>query len=73
MAAAISSAFLMAPAIPSEAGVNTSSAPSAINSFLRSILKLSGSVIISLYPKAAAAKAKPTPVFPLVGSMITEF
>ncbi|MNF10402.1 hypothetical protein D3C80_2113280 [compost metagenome] len=63
----------MAPAIPSDAGVNTNSAPKAINSFLRSILKLSGNVMINLYPKAAAANASPTPVFPLVGSMITEF
>ena len=66
-----SSAFLMAPFMPSAPGVRTSSAPRAFSRFLRSTLMVSGMVKINLYPRDAATKARPTPVFPLVGSIMS--
>ncbi len=61
----------MAPAIPSDPGVKTSSAPNICKRFLRSTLMVSGMVKISRYPLAAATKARAIPVFPDVGSMRT--
>ena len=40
--------------------------------FLRSMLMVSGMVRMILYPLAAAMDARPIPVFPDVGSMMTE-
>src|SRR3990172_6878533 len=51
------SAFSTAPAIPSFAGVKTSSAPKSSRSFLLSMLIDSGIVSMSLYPFAAQMKA----------------
>ena len=65
-------ALLMAPFIPSLPGVNTSSTPRALSKFTLSILMVSGIVNINLYPFAAAIKERAIPVFPLVGSIITE-
>jgi len=64
------SALAMAPFMPSAPGVNTRWAPSAFNRLRRSILIVSGIVRTNLYPLAAETKASPTPVFPLVGSMM---
>ncbi|MBT9162661.1 MAG: hypothetical protein DDT27_01220 [Dehalococcoidia bacterium] len=69
--AANSSAFLIAPFIPSAPGVSTSSAPKADKSCLRSRDMVSGMVRISRYPRAAQTKARAMPVLPLVGSTIT--
>ncbi|SUQ48816.1 hypothetical protein CNEONATC25_02719 [Clostridium neonatale] len=66
-----SSAFFIAPFIPSAPGVRTISAPNAATILLLSILIVSGIVRINLRPLAAATKASPIPVFPLVGSIIT--
>ena len=60
----------MAPFIPPAPGVRTSSAPRAFSKLRRSVLIVSGMVRTSLYPLAAATNASPTPVFPLVGSII---
>ena len=68
---ASSSAFLTAPAIPSDPGVSTISAPYTARSFLLSWDIVSGIVRMSLYPFAAATNASPIPVFPLVGSIRT--
>ena len=59
-----------APFIPSGPGVSTSFAPSATSTFLRSMLIVSGMVRTHSYPRAAAAKARAMPVFPLVASRI---
>ena len=64
------SASLIAPGIPSAAGVSTRSAPKIFTSFLLSMENDSGNTIFSLYPFAAAANASATPVLPLVGSII---
>ena len=69
---ASSSAFSIAPFIPLLPSVRTISAPYALIIFLRSTLIVSGSTIINLYPFAAAIAARPMPVFPDVGSIITE-
>ena len=69
---ASSSAFAIAPFIPFVPSVSTSSAPYAFIIFLRSILIVSGSTMMILYPFAAAIAASPIPVFPDVGSMIVE-
>ena len=66
-----SSALAIAPFIPSFPGVSMISAPKAFNRFLRSTLIVSGIVNISLYPFTADTNANPTPVLPLVGSIIT--
>ena len=50
------SASLIAPGIPSAAGVSTRSAPKIFTSFLLSMENDSGNTIFSLYPFAAAAK-----------------
>ena len=67
-----SSALAMAPDIPLAPSVSTISAPYALRIFLLSTLMVSGIVRIILYPLAAAIEARPIPVFPDVGSMITE-
>ncbi len=64
-------ALAIALFIPRAPSVNTSSAPSADRSFLRSMLIVSGIVMMSRYPFTAATIASPKPVLPLVGSMIT--
>ncbi|MNR03951.1 hypothetical protein D3C85_1198740 [compost metagenome] len=64
-------ALRIAPCIPSAAGVSTNSAPKAFTILRRSSLNESGKIMINRYPSAAAAKASPMPVFPLVGSMMT--
>ena len=66
-----SSARAMAPFMPSAPGVRTSFAPSMASSVRRSSDIVSGMVRMSLYPRAAATKARAMPVLPLVGSMIT--
>ena len=70
--AASSSAFAMAPLMPRLPSVSTSSAPYAFKIFLRSTLMVSGMVRIIRYPFAAAMDARPMPVLPDVGSIITE-
>ena len=62
----------MDPFIPFSFGVRTSSAPKAKRTFRRSIVIDSGIVKIILYPFTAATNARPIPVFPEVGSIITE-
>ena len=69
---ASSSAFSMAPVMPSSPGVSTISAPYAFSMLRRSMLMVSGMVSIILYPFAAAMDARPIPVLPEVGSIITE-
>ena len=69
---ASSSAFAIAPFIPFAPSVRTISAPYAFRIFLLSTLIVSGMVRMILYPFAAAIDARPIPVFPDVGSMITE-
>lgn len=59
-----------APCIPYFGSVNTNSAPNALSNFWRSILIELGIVKIILSPRSAAIIARPTPVLPLVGSMI---
>merc|ERR1711970_340076 len=66
--AAISSAFSTAPFIPLAGSVSTSSAPKALSRMRLSMDIDAGMVSTSLYPRAAAMKARPTPVFPEVGS-----
>ena len=66
-----SSALLIAPFIPSLPGVRTICAPSAETILRRSTLMVSGIVKIRCKPFAAVTNARPIPVFPLVGSMIT--
>mmetsp|Transcript_19278 Transcript_19278/g.53476 ORF Transcript_19278/g.53476 Transcript_19278/m.53476 type:complete len:219 (+) Transcript_19278:678-1334(+) len=63
-----SSAFLMAPFMPSAAGVSTSLDPSALSSTRRSSDMESGMVSTRSYPLAAATMARPMPVLPEVGS-----
>ena len=46
-------------------------APSALSRLRRSILIVSGMVRVNLYPFTVATSAKPTPVLPLVGSIIS--
>ena len=48
--------------------MSTSFAPSATSTFRRSMLIVSGMVSTHSYPRAAAAKARAMPVFPLVAS-----
>jgi hypothetical protein len=48
--------------------VSTRSAPNALSRMRRSTDMLSGIVSTSLYPRADATNARPTPVLPLVGS-----
>jgi len=60
----------MAPFIPSAFGVSTSPAPRCLSSIRRSMDMLSGMVRISRSPLAAQIKASPSPVLPLVGSMM---
>ena len=67
-----SSAFAIAPFIPLVPSVSTISAPYAFKMLRRSTLMVSGIVRIARYPFAAAIAASPIPVFPEVGSMITE-
>lgn len=69
---ASSSALAIAPFIPFAPSVSTSSAPYAFRMFLLSTLIVSGIVRMILYPFAAAIDARPIPVLPDVGSMITE-
>ena len=69
---ASSSAFSIAPFIPFAPSVRTNSAPYAFKIFLRSTLMVSGIVRMIRYPFTAAIEARPIPVFPDVGSMITE-
>lgn len=64
----ISSAFCTAPFIPLAGSVKISSAPKALSRMRLSSDIDAGIVRISLYPLAAAMKAKPIPVLPLVGS-----
>ena len=71
ISAASSFAFSIAPFMPLEPSVSTSSAPYAFMRLRRSMLIVSGIVMMSLYPREAATDARPIPVFPLVGSMIT--
>lgn len=56
--------------IPLVPGVSTTSAPSAFKRLRRSILIVSGIVKTNLYPFTLDTKASPTPVLPLVGSMM---
>ena len=72
ISSASSLALAMAPFIPLVPSVRTSSAPYAFKMFRRSTLMVSGMVRMILYPLAAAIDARPIPVFPEVGSMITE-
>ena len=69
---ASSRAFSIAPFIPFAPSVSTSSAPYAFKIFLRSALIVSGMVSMIRYPFAAAMDASPIPVFPDVGSIITD-
>ena len=69
---ASSSAFAIAPFIPLAPSVRTTSAPYAFTRFLLSMLMVSGIVKITRYPLAVPTAAKPIPVLPLVGSIITE-
>ena len=69
---ASSSAFAIAPFIPFAPSVKTISAPYAFKMLRRSTLMVSGIVKMIRYPFAAAIEARPIPVFPEVGSMITE-
>ena len=71
MEEASSWAFSIAPFIPFGPSVSTNSAPSIASKVLRSRDMVSGIVSVSLYPLAAATKARAMPVLPLVGSMIT--
>jgi hypothetical protein len=57
--------------MPLAGSVTITSAPKAFSNTLRSILMDDGIVRISLYPFDAAIKARPIPVFPLVGSTST--
>ena len=66
------SAFSIAPFMPFAPSVRTISAPYAFRIFLLSTLMVSGMVRITRYPLTAAIAASPIPVFPEVGSMITE-
>ena len=68
---ASSFALAIAPFIPFVPSVNTISAPYAFRIFLLSTLIVSGIVSITLYPLIAAREARPIPVLPDVGSMIT--
>ena len=61
----------MLPRIPSMPGVSTISAPRADTILRRSRLIVSGMVKIRCSPFTAATKARPMPVLPLVGSMMT--
>lgn len=54
--------------LPLAGSVSTSSAPNALRRILRSRDMEAGMVSTSLYPRAAAMKARPMPVFPDVGS-----
>ena len=65
-----SSALAMEPAIPFCPLVKTIWAPNAFNRLRRSRLMVSGMVSIRRYPLIVATIASPTPVLPLVGSMI---
>ena len=56
--------------MPSEPGVSTISAPYAAASLRRSMDIVSGIVRMRWYPFTAETSASPTPVLPLVGSMI---
>ena len=69
---ASSSALAMAPFMPLAPSVRTTSAPYAFRIFLLSTLIVSGMVRIIRYPFAAAIAARPIPVFPDVGSMMTD-
>ena len=69
---ASSSALAIAPFIPFAPSVSTSSAPYAFRMFLLSTLMVSGMVRMIRYPLDAAMDARPIPVLPDVGSMITE-
>ena len=69
---ASSSAFSTAPAIPFAPSESTTSAPYAFKRFLLSTLMESGITSMHLYPREAAAEARPIPVFPLVGSIIVD-
>ena len=71
VAATMSLALAIAPFIPSEAGVKTSSAPSRASILRRSTDIDSGMTRMSLYPRAAATNASAMPVFPEVGSTRT--
>ena len=66
-----SSALAIAPFIPSLPCVSTTFAPSAVTIFLLSTLMVSGIVRISCNPFEAHTPARPIPVLPLVGSIIT--
>ncbi len=72
ISSASSSALAIAPFIPNAPSVRTISAPYAFNRFLRSTLIVSGIVRMTLYPLDAPIAARPIPVFPDVGSMITD-
>ena len=58
----------MAPVMPYLPSVSTSRAPNAFNRTLRSVDMVSGMVSTRRYPLHAATYARPTPVFPEVGS-----
>ena len=66
--ATISSALARAPPMPSGPGVSTSSAPKARSTARRSFEKVSGSAMITLYPRAAPTQASAIPVLPEVAS-----
>jgi len=68
VAATNSAAFLIAPVMPSAAGVSTNVAPYPASSLRRSTLMLSGMVSTSFMPLMAQISASPMPVLPLVGS-----
>src|SRR6266542_3802153 len=62
----------MAPLVPFSEGVNTISAPYSSRRRTRSSLAFSGITAVSLYPLRAATMASEMPVFPEVGSRITD-
>ena len=64
------SASAIAPFMPSAPGVSTRRAPRALSRLRLSALIVSGMVSTSLYPLEDDTNASPTPVLPLVGSMM---
>ena len=69
---ASSDALAMAPFMPFAPSVSTSSAPYALRMLRLSTLMVSGMVSMILYPLDAAMAARPMPVLPEVGSMMTD-
>ena len=60
----------MAPFMPAAPGVSSNFAPNALSRLRRSWLIVSGIVRMTLYPLLRPTQASPTPVLPLVGSMM---